>query len=322
MTFERPFFLAPLSGYTSWPMRVLCREQGAELCYTEMISAEGLIRSSRSSASIIERPGTDRPLVAQIFTASPHTAALAARMLEDRGFDGIDINMGCPVKKVVSKGAGSALMLRPELALRLVEAVVRSVGLPVSVKLRAGWDASCVNAPELADAFARAGIDTVILHPRTRAEMYRGTPRWEVLADLRSRVGIPVAASGDIRTRADVARLANLGVDAFVVGRAAIGNPWIFRQLAGGEPPTQEERKDAMLRHLDMLCSYHGSRTGVLHMRKFLSSYVRGLEGAAGFRQAACTLDSPAKISSAIGEFFEALGQRQSFVLPCEGKTG
>lgn len=307
ITFEKGIFLAPLSGYTSWPMRMLSREQGAELCYTEMISAEGLVRSARAIEPILKRPDADRPLVAQIFTASPSEAARSARILEDMGFDGIDINMGCPVKKVVSKGAGSALMRMPDNALRLVEAVVSAVRLPVSVKLRAGWDASNINCSDLAVLLAGAGVPTLIIHPRTRSDMYRGTPRWDVLAQAKQRTGATIIASGDIRARDDITRLAGIGADGFMVGRAAIGNPWIFRVLAGGPPPTPSERKEAVLSHLDMLCSLHGKRQGVLHMRKFIGAYVRGLDGAARFRALSCTLEEPEDVKRAVDAFFGGL---------------
>jgi len=304
MVFKAALFLAPLSGYTSWPMRMLCREQGAELCYTEMISAAGLLRKAGSARAILKRPEGDRPLIAQIFTSSASEAAQAARVLEDEGFDGIDINMGCPVKKVVGKGAGVALMTDPAKALSLVEAVVRSVDLPVSVKLRAGWDASSMNACECASLFEAVGIDTVVLHPRTRTDMYRGTPRWGELERLARTVKIPVVASGDIRGVEDVERARSLGARAFMVGRGAIGNPWIFRQLLGGGPPSLEEREDVMIRHLDALCSLHGSRLGVLHMRKFLSPYVKGVQGAARFRAQACTIDNPKALEAAVRDFF------------------
>jgi len=308
-TFEKGLFLAPLSGYTNWPMRMLCREYGAELCYTEMISAAGLIRNTQNTGGLLMRPRGDEPLIAQIFTSSPVEAAQAARMLQDHGFDGIDINMGCPVKKVVSKGAGVALMTQPELAVRLTESVLRSVSIPVSVKMRAGWDANSLNAPDLAEAFEFAGAGAVILHPRTRGELYRGRPRWEILQEVKRRITIPVVASGDIRSPDDMAHLKQLGADAYMIGRGAIGAPWIFRELLGQTSPGTGERKTVMLRHLDMLCSCYGAKTGVRHMRKFLSAYVRGLHGAAHFRMEACILEKPSQIIEAIEDFFLSLSQ-------------
>ena len=307
ISFEKGLFLAPLSGYTNWPMRMLCREYGAELCYTEMISAAGLIRNTQNTGGLLIRPPEDAPLVAQIFTNSPAEASQASHMIEDQGFEGIDINMGCPVKKVVSKGAGVALMTEPDLAVRLAESVIRSVNIPVSVKMRAGWDSSNINAPSLSEALEYAGVDNIILHPRTRGELYRGRPRWEILKEVKGRISIPVVASGDIRTSQDMDSLKQIGADACMVGRGAIGMPWIFRELTGGVSPSPDERKTVMLRHLDMLCACYGSKSGVRHMRKFLSSYVRGLQGAAHFRMEACILEKPSEIAGRIEEFFSAL---------------
>lgn len=280
--------LAPLSGYTSWPMRVLCRRYGAELCYTEMISAEGLVRNTLNTRSLLERPEDDAPLVAQLFTTSVSDAALAARMIEDAGFDGIDINMGCPVKKVVRKGAGAALMRNLPLAERLASAVAGAVRIPVSVKMRAGWDSSSINACVLAEALRSAGISCLILHPRTRADMYKGTPRWELMPLIKKAAPFPVIASGDIRAPEDLGRLKSLGADGFMVGRSAVGRPWIFRELTGGSPPGIQERREIMLEHLKMLCSLYGDHKGTSHMKKFISGYVRGIGGASSLRNRAC----------------------------------
>lgn len=307
--FPHGLFLAPMSGYTDWPLRMLCREFGAELCYTEMISAAGLIRNSKNSRSLLVRPPGDAPLIAQISTNSPRDAAEAAVILQDAGFDGIDINMGCPVKKVASKGAGVALMTDPDLALRITGAVISAVSIPVSVKMRAGWDATRLNAAELAESLEFAGITAVILHPRTRGDMYRGTPRWEVFKEVKERVRIPVVASGDIRCADDIRFLEGLKADACMIGRGAIGRPWIFRELAGGQAPAAPERRAIMLKHLDWLCTCHGTRTGVLHMRKFITVYVRGMRGAAHFRQEACLLDSPALVQERINTFFDQAEQ-------------
>jgi tRNA-dihydrouridine synthase B len=228
-------------------------------------------------------------------------------MIEDQGFDGIDINMGCPVKKVVSKGAGVALMTDPDLAVRLAETVISRVNIPVSIKMRSGWNADSLNAPALAEALEYVGADSIILHPRTRSDMYRGIPRWEVLQEVKNRIMIPVIASGDIRTADDMKMLKGMGADAFMIGRGAIGRPWIFRELAGGPSLSLNEHKELMLSHLDMLCACHGAKSGVRHMRKFLSSYVKGLHGAAHFRMEACLLDKPGLIAQRIEEYFAVI---------------
>lgn len=305
LEFAHGLFLAPLSGYTDWPLRTLCREFGAELAYTEMISAAGLIRSTRNTAPLLDRSEEDAPLVAQLFTSSPGEAAQAARMLEDRGFAGIDLNMGCPVKKVISKGAGVALMADSDRALALAEAVIKAVGIPVSVKMRAGWDASRLNAVELARSLENAGANIIILHPRTRADLYRGRPRWEVLRDMKQEVRIPVVASGDIKSVRDLEMLRSVGADAFMIGRAAIGKPWVFSELTGKAPPPLQDQKQIMLRHLDMLCSLYGNVKGIRHMRKYLSSYVKGLHGASQFRAKACAIESPEQLINDIHHFYE-----------------
>lgn len=303
LTFDHGFFLAPLSGYTNWPLRMLCRKFGAELCYTEMVSAAGMVRRTENTKKILMRPKDDKPLVVQIFSESPKEASLAAQMLEDEGFDGIDINMGCPVKKIVTKGAGAALMKDAGKALRMAEAVKNAARVPVSVKMRAGWDTDSMNADELARVFEKIGIDCLILHPRTRTDMYRGSPRWEIFSQVKTATSIPVIASGDIKSPEDIHAIRTIGADAYMVGRGAIGRPWIFRELTGGPTVNPPERGDTMLHHLDMLCTCMGQRKGIFHMRKFISSYVKGLPGAALFRQKACSIDNLTQLQSLINMF-------------------
>jgi nifR3 family TIM-barrel protein len=304
--FRNGLFLAPLSGYTNYPMRLLCRRYGAELAYTEMLSATGLSRKERNTRKLLERPEGDRPLIAQIFGSDPCEMALAARMLQDKGFDGIDINMGCPVKKVVYKGAGAALMKTPDTARKIVEAVCGAIGLPVSVKMRSGWDESSMNADELAPMLTAAGASAVIIHPRTRSDMYRNTPFWDMLGNIRGRVDAPIIASGDIKRQNDVEMLAGLGADAFMIGRAAIGRPWVFMELSGGPAPSMDERCDVVIEHLDMLCGYLGTGKAMRYMRKFISMYVKGMDGASGFRQKACMMDDHGQLKIFIRDFFRS----------------
>lgn len=304
-TFPHGLFLAPLSGYTNWPLRMLCRRYGAELAYTEMISTTGLVRGEKNTIKLLERPDADRPLIAQIFSNNPSESAQAARILEGEGFDGIDINMGCPVKKVISKGCGAALMRDESTARALVEAVAGAVRIPVSVKMRAGWDRSSQNADHLAGILAAHGAGCIIVHPRTRADMYKGTPGWDVLVRVRQEVNCALIASGDIRTPADRERLHALGADACMIGRGAIGRPWIFRELTGGPPPALIERRECMLEHLDMLCTCLGEHKGVRYMRKFLSAYVKALPGATRFREAVATLETAVEVRRIISGFFD-----------------
>jgi len=296
--------LAPMSGYTDWPMRLLCRRYGAELAYTEMISAEGLVMSTKNTLRLLKHPDEDRPLVAQIFTSSPMYGALAAEIIEDQGFEGIDINMGCPVRKVVKKGAGAALMRDPQKVLEIVESVISKIRLPVSVKIRAGWDAGSINAPEIAEMLCSSGINAIIVHPRTRAEMYRPGIRWELIGEIKKRVSIPVIASGDIHSQSDVGRIKRLGADGVMLGRATIGRPWIFMEIMGGNPPGPLEKRDVMLEHLDTLCTTYGERKGVLRMRKYISAYVKGLDGASAFRCKVNSILSAGQLRDNIHQFF------------------
>jgi hypothetical protein len=302
--FRHGLFLAPLSGYTDWPMRMLCRRYGAELAYTEMISATGLVRREKNTLTLLQRPAEDKPLIAQIFSHDPQECGQAARILEDSGFDGIDINMGCPVKKVVTKGCGAALMKDPLRAQAIVEAVRSSVKLPLSVKMRAGWDSESLNADQLSARLAAAGAQCIIIHPRTRAQMYGGQPRWEVLERIRRAVAVPLVASGDIRTMRDLETLRDLGAQACMIGRAAIGRPWIFRELTGGPAPTLAERRALMLEHLDSSCGVLGEDRGVRSMRKILCAYAKGVPGAAVFREKLCQLQKTAEVKRCIDHFF------------------
>ncbi|MEA3223057.1 MAG: tRNA dihydrouridine synthase DusB [Thermodesulfobacteriota bacterium] len=301
--FRYGLFLAPMSGITDSPMRILCREYGAELAFTEMISATGIVRSTKNTMKLLNGPEGDKPLIAQIFTSEPQDAALSAKILQEEGFDGIDINMGCPVKKVVSKGAGAALMRDQERAMEIVEAVLSLVTVPVSVKLRAGWDRSSITAVSLAKRCAHAGVNAIIIHPRTRSEMFGSPPRWELISSIKHEVDIPVIASGNIGSVKEVEHVKSLGADAYMIGRASVGRPWIFRELRGGPAAGPIERKELLLRHLDMLCSYYGRQRGILRMRKFLSAYVKGLSKASAFRQDANHINEPGQLESLIERF-------------------
>ena len=268
-----------------------------------MISAAGLIRSTKNTMKLLDRPEGDSPLIAQIFTSVPEDAALSAKILEEDGFDGIDINMGCPVKKVVSKGAGAALMRDQKRAEGIVEAVLSRVTIPVSVKLRAGWDSSSITAVSLAKRCADAGVNAIIIHPRTRSEMFGSPPRWELISSIKHEVDIPVIASGNIRSIKEVEHVRSLGADACMIGRASVGRPWIFRELRGGPAASPIERKELLLRHLDMLCSYYGQQRGILRIRKFLSAYVKGLPRASAFRQDANHINELGQLKSLIENF-------------------
>ncbi len=262
LTLPNRYFLAPLAGVSDWPFRLLCREQGASIAHTEMISSHGLVYGGDQTLSYLERPQEERPFAIQVFGHDPDVLAAGARVaVEQYGpVDAVDINMGCPVKKVCNHGAGAALLKDPAAVERAVRKVVEAVGpLPGTVKLRAGWDDQTKNAPEIARACEQGGAVAVGLHPRTRAQMYRGRADWDLIARTKRAVGISVWGSGDLFTAEAAQRmLRETGADAARIARGACGYPWIFRELIAlerGEPVpevTLHEWREMILRHVDL----------------------------------------------------------------------
>ena len=221
--------LAPLAGYTDLAFRLLCREAGAGLCFSEMISCHGLARGQRNSLVLLHTIPRDRPLIIQLFGSDPEMMARAAAGVDPDQADGIDINMGCPVKKVVKRGAGSALMRDPDLAERIIAAVVAATPLPVSVKIRAGWDTGTINAPDFARMAEQTGATMITVHGRTRQQGFTGQADWKVIRRVKERVRVPVIGNGDVLTWEDgEAMLSQTGCDAVMIGRGALGNPWVF----------------------------------------------------------------------------------------------
>lgn len=302
--------LAPMAGITNLPMRLLAREQGASLCFTEMVSVNGLVREGAKTFSLMKSSPLDRPLGIQLFGDDPELLAEGARMAADFG-DLIDINMGCPVRKVVGSGAGSALLQSPEKVRAIVRAVRRATPLPFTVKIRTGWTAESANYLQIGRIAADEGVDAITLHPRTRAQMFEGRSDWTQIGELKERLSIPVLGSGDLFTPGDVvAMLARTGCDGVMIARGALGNPWIFRESlalqAGGEslPPAPSERLDVARRHLDLFVAEAGERVAVREMRKHLCWYARGVPGAAQFRGRVNRIDGRAELESAMADFF------------------
>jgi len=298
---------APMAGITDRAFRDLAREMGCGLTWTEMISAQALIQGNRRTAELLEVSG-EHPIAVQVFGSDPNTMVRAARLAAEAGADIVDLNMGCPTPKIVKSCEGAALMRDPERAGEIVAAVAAAVPVPVTVKMRKGWDEGYPSAVELARAVAQAGAAAVTVHGRLRSEFFGGRADWSVIGAVKQAVSIPVIGNGDVRIGPDAARmLAETRCDAVMIGRAALGNPWVFRQVrdcleTGQEPPppTMDERVAMALRHFDLLIRYKGEARAVQEMRKHAAWYTRGLRGSARLRERLHAADTAASLRSLI----------------------
>lgn len=302
--------LAPMAGITNLPMRVLARECGAGLCFTEMISVNGLVRDGKKTFDLLRSTPADRPLGIQLFGDDPLLLAEGARLVEGHG-ELIDINMGCPVKKVVGTGAGSALLREPDKVTAIVRSVRKATKLPLTIKIRSGWHTDDDTFLEIARIAAAEGCDAITLHPRSRAQMFDGHADWEKIAALRLAVPIPVIGSGDVFSAQDaVAMLRQTGCAGVMVARGGLGNPWIFSEieslLAGRqpEPPGVAERQRVALLHLELFVELAGERVALREMRKHLAWYARGLAGASSFRASINGIDRLDDLIAATRQFF------------------
>ncbi len=303
LSVDPPVWMAPMAGITDSPFRRLVRMLGCPAVVTEMISSEGLIRRGKGSMKLLEFTPDEHPISAQIFGANPEVMAEAARIVAGRGFDAVDINMGCPVKKVVRSGSGAALMKDPLTAAKIVSAVRRAVSLPVTVKIRSGWNSESQNAMEMAKALVDAGADMITLHPRTRTQFYSGKANWDLIGALVENLPVPVIGNGDIKTPADANRMMDIsGCAGVMVARAAMGDPFLPGALAGRPyPPSPKKRYETFCTHLDLVIGWLGSEhRAVLCMRKHLAWYVRGMPGAGRLRRTLDSFDNAADMKTAL----------------------
>lgn len=305
--------LAPMAGITDLPFRTIVRGLGCGLAFTEMVSAAGLVRQKGKTCRYLDTSQEDRPLGVQLFGSDPETLAEAARMAADSGADLIDLNMGCPVKKVIKTGSGAALMRDPHRADAVLRAMRKATDLPLTVKIRAGWRPSEINALTIGRIAEQAGADAVTLHPRTVDQGFGGRADWKLIAALKAQLKIPVIGSGDVRLPEDAVRLfGETGCDGIMVGRGALGNPWLIgnicRRLSGREllNPTLDERLEVIRRHLAMVVAYDGQRKGTRDFRKHLLWYTKGLRGGARFRAAAGQITDPASVEAVLRDTFQA----------------
>lgn len=303
-----PFLLAPLAGITDGPFRRLCSEAGAGLVYSEMVSAKGLWYKDKNTGGLLEILPGEGPVAYQLFGHEPEIMAFAARELDKRDNVIFDINMGCPVPKIVKNGEGSALMKNPDLAHDVVAAAVKNTSKPVTVKIRAGWDADSINAVEVAHAVSAAGASAIAVHGRTREQYYSGKADWSVIAAVKRAVDIPVIGNGDVTDGASALRMVEeTGCDFVMVARGALGNPWIFRELNAAwrgdplpPPPTKEDKKQMMLRHFNDVLDLKGEYVAVREMRKHVGWYLKGVPGAAAFRGKINQINSADELRAAI----------------------
>ncbi|RPI44147.1 MAG: tRNA dihydrouridine synthase DusB [Betaproteobacteria bacterium] len=308
--------VAPMAGVTDRPFRTLCRTFGAALAVSEMIASNPALAGTAKTQRRMDHAGETPPVSVQIAGADPGMLAEAARFNADRGADIIDINMGCPAKKVCNVAAGSALLRDEALVGRILDAVVNAVEVPVTLKIRTGWDASRRNAARIARIAEQAGIQAIAIHGRTRADAFLGAAEYDTIAEVKANVAIPVIANGDVDSP-QKARfvLKRTGADALMIGRAAQGRPWIFREIAHylehaalAEPPSRGEVRRVLLAHLAELHAFYGEFLGVRVVRKHVSWYTAGLEGSTQFRHTFNRLEDPDAQLDALDKYFRQSG--------------
>ncbi len=309
---DSPVILAPMAGVTDLPFRLLCRRKGAGLLCMEMVSAKAIYYNNRNTEALLEIHPEETPVSLQLFGSDPKLMGEMAKKIEARPFSILDINMGCPVPKVVNNGEGSALMKNPELAGEIMASVVKAIDKPVTVKIRKGFNDENVNAVELAKIAEDAGVAAIAVHGRTREQYYSGSADWDIIRQVKEAVSIPVIGNGDVTDCNSAKRLLEeTGCDGIMIGRASRGNPWIFERiqsyLATGvmpEPVSKEEMRQTILEHAKLMVQYKGEYMAIREMRKHVSWYTAGMKNSAAFRGKINTMETMEELTDSVNQLF------------------